>query len=396
VQAQRVGSDARAERQRIVEAVRFCVVAFLGLRITMSVIGLAADGLIPSHGLVPVPGWTPSSEGPGWFSLLGAWERFDALWFLRIAETGYSPADESAAFFPLFPMTTRVAALLLGRHYLLAATLVSNAAFLGGIIVTYLLTATELSERHAKTTVLMLCLFPTSYFFLMPYSESLFFLLAVTAFWGARQRRWAIAGLAAALAALTRGVGLVLTPALVIEAFHQRTEGRGHTWPGLAAAAGPIVAVLCYLGLWGLRSGDWLLPFTRQSLWGRNLTLPFITIWDATKTAFTQIGETDGGYWLLDWLIVVPMLVASVYAVTRLRLSYSVYLWGGLLIPLTFAFEGRPFMSLPRFLLPLFPAFWGLALLLERLNVPRIVALVAGAVGLGILATLTVNWYFVF
>ncbi len=90
------------------------------------------------------------------------------------------------------------------------------------------------------------------------------------------------------------------------------------------------------------------------------------------------------------------MLAASVYALVRLRPSYLVYLWGGLLVPLTFVFEGRPLMSMPRFVLPLFPAFWGLALGLERLRIPRTAALAAGALGLGVLSILTVNWYYIF
>jgi hypothetical protein len=390
-------NPSREGRERILQALRFCLLAFVGLRLATFVIALAAEGLIPSHGLVLVPGWTPSGAGgPGWHSLLTAWERFDALWFLRIADGGYNPADESPAFFPLYPITIRSVSPLLGGHVLLAATVVSNAAFVGALVVTYLLTTSELSERHARTTVLLLCLFPTSYFFLMPYTESLFFLLAVTAFWGARRREWAIAAVAAALAALTRSVGIVIAPALLVEALHQAREGRGAPWPGIAAATAPLLGILSYLAFWQIRSGDWLLPLNRQSLWGREFTWPWITIWDGTRIAFTQVGRTDGGYWLLDWLIVVPMLAASVYAIVRLRPSYGIYLWGGLLIPLTFVFQGRPLLSMPRFLLPLFPAFWGLALGLERLRIPRTVALAAGAVGLGVLCVLTVNWYFFF
>jgi hypothetical protein len=53
-------------------------------------------------------------------------------------------------------------------------------------------------------------------------------------------------------------------------------------------------------------------------------------------------------------------------------------------------------MSMPRFVLPLFPAFWGLALGLERLRIPRAAALVVCAFGLGILSVLTVTWYYIF
>ena len=118
---------------------------------------------------------------------------------------------------------------------------------------------------------------------------------------------------------------------------------------------------------------------------------------DATIAEGWDIGgNANGGYWLIDWLIVAPMLAASVYAAIRLRPSYAVYLWGAVLIPLTFAFAPRPLMSMPRFLLPLFPAFWGLALGIERLRIPRAAVLSAGAVGLGVLSLLTVNWYYVF
>jgi Gpi18-like mannosyltransferase len=325
-----------------------------------------------------------------------AWERFDALWFLRIADGGYRLGDGSAAFFPLYPLVTRGLSFVMGGHPLAAATLVSNAAFLGGLILTYLLTTTELSERAARTTILLMCLFPTAHFFLMPYSESLFFLLSVTAFWGARRGRWAVAGVAGALTALTRSVGVALVPALLVEAFHQRDEGRGRTWPGVLAAGATLCGLLAYSGYWGIRAGEWLAPITRQANWERTFSWPWVTLWDGTGDAFGHLGERYGGYWLIDWLIVVPMLAASVYAVVRMRPSYAVYLWCSLLIPLTFVFEGRPLMSMPRFILPLFPAFWGLELGLERLRIPRAPVLAAEAAGLGILAVLTVNWYYIF
>ena len=103
------------------------------------------------------------------------------------------------------------------------------------------------------------------------------------------------------------------------------------------------------------------------------------------------------GWWLFAIaLIVVPVVGASVFALFRFRPSYSVYLWGGLLIPLSFVFADRPLMSMPRFVLPLFPAFWALAQLTERRRIPQKAVAAVGAAGLGLLVVLFVNWYYIF
>jgi hypothetical protein len=273
---------------------------------------------------------------------------------------------------------------------------VSNLAFLAALVVTYLLTELEADERRARTTVVLLAFFPTSYFFLMPYSESLFLLLAVAAFWYARRGRWIGAGIAGALAALTRSVGIALAPALAIEALHRRAEGRGHAWPGLLAAAATSTGTLAYAGWWELRAGDALAPLTRQRSWERVFSWPWASLWDGTLAAFRYVGGANGGYWLIDWVIVVPFLVAAGYAVARYRPSYGVFVLVSVLIPLSFVFEDRTLMSMPRFALVVFPAFWAAAELAERRRVPRWALASLGACGIGLLALLTVNWYYVF
>ncbi|MGH2589264.1 MAG: mannosyltransferase family protein, partial [Actinomycetota bacterium] len=203
--------EPEADQTPLVDVVRYCALVFLALRVLTFVIGLVAVSLVPPLDPVGVPGWPAHpAPDPGWHNLFTAWERFDALWFLRIADSGYRPGDGSAAFFPLYPLAIRAVSFALGGHPFGASVLISNAAFLGALVMTYRLTEFELGERRARTTVVLLSFFPTSFFFLMPYTESLFLLLAVTAFTFARRGRWAVAGAAGALAALTRGVGLVL------------------------------------------------------------------------------------------------------------------------------------------------------------------------------------------
>ena len=67
--------------------------------------------------------------------------RWDALWYLAIAQDGYSgddalSAEKRAAFFPLYPLLVRGVGTLFGGSHaalLLAAYLVSLAAFLVAI-----------------------------------------------------------------------------------------------------------------------------------------------------------------------------------------------------------------------------------------------------------------------
>jgi Mannosyltransferase (PIG-V) len=379
------------------EGIRYSLTVYLAVRLGLLILGLVAVELFPPLKPVSVPGWPAHTlPDPGWQNAFTSFERFDALWFLRIASSGYRTGDGSAAFFPLYPLAIRAVSWVMGAHPFGASLLVSNAAIACGLCVVYALTASERSIATARRTVLLLALFPTSFFFFAPYSESLFLLLAATTYWAARSRRWAAAGAAGALAALTRNVGVVLAPALVVEAFHQRAEGRGSVLPGLGAAVAVGLGTLAYFAYWWTKVGDWLAPIDQQANWQRTFSSPWATLVDGTRDAFRYLGNANGGYWLIDWLIVVPVVGASVFALFRYRPSYSVYLWGGLLIPLSFVFADRPLMSMPRFVLPLFPAFWALAELTERWRIPEKAVAAVGAAGLALLVVLFVNWYYIF
>jgi Mannosyltransferase (PIG-V) len=379
------------------EGIRYSLTVFLAVRLGLLILGLVAVELFPPLKPVSVPGWRAQPlPDPGWQNAFTSFERFDALWFLRIASSGYRTGDGSAAFFPLYPLAIRAVSWVMGGHPFGAALLVSNAAIACGLCVVYALTASERSIATARRTVLLVALFPTSFFFFAPYSESLFLLLAATTYWAARSRRWAAAGAAGALAALTRNVGIVLAPALVVEAFHQRREGRGSVLPGLVAAVAVGLGTLGYLAFWWAKVGDWLAPIDQQANWQRTFSSPWATVVDGTRDAFRYLGNANGGYWLIDWLIVVPVVGASVFALLRYRPSYSVYLLGGLLIPLSFVFADRPLMSMPRFVLPLFPAFWALAELTERWRISEKAVAAVGAAGLALLVVLFVNWYYIF
>src|SRR3954463_10954016 len=137
--------------------------------------------------------------------------RWDSVWYLTIADSGYGGSTARAAFFPLYPALVRAVGTLFGGSHaalLVAAFLISLAAFVAALALLYRLTERELGRRPARPTLLLLAVFPAAVYFGAPYSESLFLLLAVGAFYAARTDRWASAGGGAALAPAPRPAGV--------------------------------------------------------------------------------------------------------------------------------------------------------------------------------------------
>jgi hypothetical protein len=398
-------SDASALRRR---ALVYCLGVFVALRLGLSVLGLAGVALLPHPGQaaaeaagipgpVGAPGWDANPVTPGWHNLVTAFERFDALWFLGIATQGYEDGNGSAVFFPGYPLLIRALSPVLGGHPLAAALLISNLAAFGSLVVLYLLTAREIDEAAARKAVLYLAVFPTSFFLLAPYSEAPFLFLVLLSVWSARRGRWWVAGVAGAGAGLTRNLGVVLALALAAEAVHQHREGRGGSLPArLAWSAGPVLGLGAYLLFWHLFAGEWLAPVTQQANWQRELLAPPVTVVLGTIRGFEFPGTYPGGYHMLDWLMVIPALVFAGWVALRTRPVYWIYTWASILVPLSFVFPPRPFMSLPRFLVVVFPLLWAPAILSRRWPWLHGAWVSVSAILLGILTLLFVNWYYVF
>jgi hypothetical protein len=388
------GPPGTTDAPRLRDGLRPCLITFLAVRIGLIVLAAIAAGLFPARDAVNVPGWVAPPLGHGWHGVFTAFERQDALWFLRIATAGYSAADGSAAFFPLYPLVVHAASWIVGGRPLLGATLVSNVAFFGSLLVLYDLTVSEFSEAVARRTIVYVAIFPTAFFFFAPYSESLFLLLSLVAFREARRDRWASAAAAGALAALTRSIGVVLAPALIVMALERRDEP-GLPWRRMIAGAAVLLGPLAYLGWWGLAHGDALAPITAQENWQREVASPLSTLWSAIKLAAGN-GVADPNYWLIDILVVGVVVVAVVAGWRRLPLGYLTYALGSLLIPLSYPFPPRPLLSMPRFVAVIFPAFWVLADAAERRRLPHTAIVVTFAGGFSLLAVLFMNWWYIF
>jgi hypothetical protein len=202
----------------------------------------------------------------------------DGGWYADIASNGYEqrPFDLSRqanwAFFPLHPLLWRAVTLALGDQAV-AGFVLANALFFLGLVALHRLTR-ELGYDAdiADRTLLFVAFCPTSYFFSLPWSESLFLVLSISTFLAALRKQWTLMFALGAFAGACRLSGLFLIPALLLWLWPQRREIPRRAWAAVAAM--PVGLVAFMLVLRGA-SGNALAFVDIQQTWGRHLTIPY-------------------------------------------------------------------------------------------------------------------------
>ena len=296
------------------------------------------------------------NERPGsLYAWLSLWNRWDAPHYLEVAEFGYRMTGDSRyrlVLFPLYPWLTRLFALLT-RDHLVAAFAVSAVASVAAGLLLRRLALLDETEAVARRAVLFLFIFPTSYFLHVPYTESLFLALALGTFLAARTDRWALAGLLGALAGMTRLNGLLLVPALCVEALWQYRGARRWRWHWLWAGAAAL-GFGCYLLINHSVGGHPLLFLTLgREHWAKTLAWPWVGI-GGTLGAATGRGGADALMIGVQELLFTALgLACVVWCWLRQRPSYAVWVTLNWLLFTSVGFV----LCVPRFTLVMFPVF---------------------------------------
>ena len=204
---------------------------------------------------------------------------------------------------------------------------------------------------------------------------------------------------------------LLLLPLAIL--YWQGTEPGRRVRPHLAwlaLAPGGLVAYAIFLAL---AHGDPLAFSSAQELWSRHFAGPFVGAWDGLVAAFEGVRQLASGSRqtvffeqaggdpfrvaavnLMLFGSLVFAAVAAVGILRRLPFAYGVYVVTALALPLSYPVTPQPLMSLPRFLVVLFPIFmWLGAVCAERGNTTRVAA--ASALGLGLFTAQYASWYFI-
>ena len=301
---------------------------------------------------------------------------WDAGWYETIAREGYGPLGrQSLRFFPAVPVLTHGLAWL-GLGDGPALILLANVAAFAATAMLYVLVRRETgSPDVARRAIWVLSLLPAAFVLVMGYAESVLLVFALGCFLALRppanstdnRPHFAVAGVLAFAAALTRPVGVLLFLAVASELIRwwQRL-GRNERVAGLGAVAAPFVGLLVFLGWSKHTVNDWWAPLRvqLQNSHHGGLADPFVTLYDDAKGLLHHhVGTALHVPWVL---LALAMLIVCW---RRLPAPYTLFAAAALAV----AVSGANLDSFERYALSAFPLSMAAALICPRPLVERVV-----------------------
>jgi hypothetical protein len=231
----------------------------------------------------------------------------------------------------------------------------------------------RLGERGSRHALFFLLLYPTAFYLLAMYSESLFLLLALAAFREARRDRPGAAALFGLLAGTARLTALALPCRWRSRRFPRRdreipAKSDGALRRGLLAGAAPVAGVLLWIFGAGFFAGEPGLFFRVQEAWQRGAS-PLAGAWRFVSLPFDRLAHgqaLDHPTFILDYASFFLFTAIAVFQCRRRRFSDAAWTIGALLIPVATGISA----SLSRYVLVVYPAFYALAEFF--LNRPRL------------------------
>lgn len=241
----------------------------------------------------------PPFDGTDIRGTIIGFSRWDSGHYISVAMGVYAGPDgepvQSRGFFPLYPMTVRALTHLFHAaperiHYAFWGVAIANVCFLAMIWLLARVVELHYGREIALTATTLLLVSPMSFFFNAGYSESMFQLTVVAAFWFAYRQRWIPATVAIALASATRLFGLILIPCVLYIAWKNRAS---LVQLGAIAVGGASGAFTFVLWMW-IRFDDPLAYWHAQStFWGdwQHRVGDYIDTFKATPMDMVRIGE---------------------------------------------------------------------------------------------------------
>jgi hypothetical protein len=243
--------------------------------------------------------------GPAALNPATVWQKWDAVWYERVAREGYAAAPDDpagaakAGFFPLYPWLVGLGLEVApAASFFWLASVVSNLLTFAAL--GWLVASLARDVEHARRALLVTVTAAGSFYLSIPYTEGLFLLLVVATMVFTRQRRYLLAAVACGLSAATRIHGLALIAVPVIACLADMGMPRAarfrHVVLMAAVFAMPLGAHMAHLAEVQGEAGAFV---TRQAMWDNAFPYPFKAIAGFFVFPRRLSGWVHGAFWFL-------------------------------------------------------------------------------------------------
>lgn len=315
--------------------------------------------------------------------------RWDAGWYLGIAQQGYRydsriKGQQNVAFFPAFPMAMRTTAVFFGGHVndvrarpgnamriLWSGVAVSLLAFAAALGYLFRMVRAFAGREAASASIQFALAYPVAFFFSAPYTEAMFVLTAVAAFYHFGRGQLGAAAVWGALAGLTRPNGFILSVPLlamavaragvlprlgsIIDQLNRFPDARPRMLADIAVAMTPVAGMLAFSAFVYSNWGDPFLWSKLHAAWGRTYQglEPALGPVEALQE-FGLYGYTSiAGMEVLHVLFFLVAVGLSVPIAFRLGLAYTAFILLTVVPPLLLG----GWLSMARVTVVLFPIY---------------------------------------
>lgn len=326
------------------------------------------------------------------------WHKWDSTGYTNLAKIGYDYLENGEnillVFFPLYSLCMRLTATVL-KNYYISGIFVSTVFYIGSMVYVYKLSVLEFSEQTAWKTIVLISVFPFSFFFGSIHTESITLFMMAASFYYIRRQKWPLVCFFGILSALCRMVGSLVAVAALVEyirlyrPIHTLREGDYRKfWNEIGSKFIfiPLIAIggLIYLGINYKVSGN---PFQfliyQESVWHNTTQFFPITLQSLFHWTFGSWDTLAGCIWIPEILLLVLLSLFMILRWRRLPSMYGIFM--GCYIAVSYA--ASTLLSAGRYLSIAFPFFLLIADWAEKKEGRYIAAVVLSAVFLGIYLT---------
>lgn len=362
-------------------ALRAPIGIFVATRLVVLVLGYAGAILVPTNPssrlYLALSSWLDSHFG----GMAGVWAHWDAFNYLTVAQDGYWFDPVAGKGSPLVsPVFPSIVHFLLGGGAV-GGLIVSNLAFLLGLVALYhLLDTTKRLGYLTERACLLLALPPYAFLLVAPYALSLALFFGVFAFYFDEHDQSWLAMLAATLATLTQPAAIAVWLALIVRRLVCRPAGFTEQ---LSIAASALLLPVSATGVILYLQKEVSFPPREAAVIVLGIEHSPLTVWrDA-------LGGSSSDHLLLAFNLALGLLALTTLprVIKLLSPAYAAYVvavvtWGLLINP----------GEIGSYLLLAFPVYVAAADYLVN-ELTQILAVTTSVFSLAVLTALFVTWY---